>query len=205
MGTADLDDKLTRAKNYSYSFVVSGNIVNELEENLNMIERIDGYLKIVRSFSLVSLNFLKNLRVIGGDPLDSGKNAFVVLDNQNLLEIWDWTNRTLEITHGKLFFHFNPKLCLSKIETLRIKANLPNVTDEEVAPASNGDNIACDVSKMEVHVISVTSLAAVLQWNPYEIDDQRKLLGYVIYSIEAPYRNVTLYDGRDACGGDGYV
>lgn len=179
--------------------------MNELEENLNMIERIDGYLKVVRSFPLVSLNFLKNLRVIGGDPLDSGKNAFVVLDNQNLLDIWDWTNRTLEITNGKLFFHFNPKLCLSKIDTLRIKANLPNFTEEEVASTSNGDKIACNVTKMEVNVTSVTSYAAVLQWKPYEIDDQRKLLGYVVYSIEAPSRNVTLYDGRDACGSDGYV
>lgn len=36
------------------------------------------------------------------------------------------------------------------------------------------------------------------------MDDARKLLGYEVYTIEAPYKNVTLYDGRDACGGDGY-
>jgi len=29
------------------------------------------------------------------------------------------------------------------------------------------------------------------------------LLGYVIYYLEAPNKNVSLFDGRDACGGDG--
>lgn len=124
--------------------VFIGNIVTELEENLNMIEEIDGYLKVVRSFPLVSLNFLKSLRVIGGNTLESDKYAFVVLDNQNLLDIWEWENRTLEIRHGRLFFHFNPKLCFYKIETLRQKANLPEFVDLEVASNSNGDKIACE-------------------------------------------------------------
>lgn len=54
-------------------FNFTGNIVNELEDNLNMIEEIDGYIKIVRSFPLVSLNFLKNLKVIHGHMLESQK------------------------------------------------------------------------------------------------------------------------------------
>lgn len=54
-------------------FKFVGNIVNELEENLNMIEEIDGYLKVVRSFPLVSLNFLKNLKAINGNFLESQK------------------------------------------------------------------------------------------------------------------------------------
>lgn len=32
----------------------------------------------------------------------------------------------------------------------------------------------------------------------------RSLLGYVVYFTEAPSKNMTLYDGRDACGGDGW-
>lgn len=47
--------------------------MKELEDNLNMIEEIDGYLKIVRSFPLVSLNFLRNLRVIHGNTLENSK------------------------------------------------------------------------------------------------------------------------------------
>lgn len=69
--------------------------------------------------------------------------VFVVLDNQNLQDLWDWTNRTLHIEIGRLFFHFNPKLCYSKIEMLRKKANLTEFTELEVASSSNGDKIAC--------------------------------------------------------------
>jgi insulin receptor len=41
-----------------------------LENNLNSIEEIDGYLTVVRSTSLLSLNFLKNLRYIHGKQKD---------------------------------------------------------------------------------------------------------------------------------------
>lgn len=56
-----------------FSLYFTENMVKELEENLNMIEEIEGFLKIVRSFPLVSLNFLKRLRVIKGNILESGK------------------------------------------------------------------------------------------------------------------------------------
>lgn len=49
------------------------NVVKELDENLSMVEEIEGYLKIVRSFPLISLNFLRKLRVIHGKTLDNGK------------------------------------------------------------------------------------------------------------------------------------
>lgn len=98
---------------------------------------------MVRSFPLISLNFLKSLKIIWGKKLDSDKYAFVVLDNQNLQEIWDWTNRTLEIKNGRLFFHFNPKLCMSQIDKLKEEAHLDQYTNFEVARSSNGDKTAC--------------------------------------------------------------
>lgn len=69
----------------------------------------------------------------------------VVLDNQNLVELWDWDNRgtNFKIMAGKLFFHFNPKLCLYKIDRLKQVANLSDYTDLEVARSSNGDKVAC--------------------------------------------------------------
>jgi len=71
--------------------------------------------------------------------------SFVLLDNQNLEELWDWDSRQedLRILNGRLFFHFNPKLCLYKIEKLKQVANLPDFTDLEVAANSNGDKVAC--------------------------------------------------------------
>ena len=46
-------------------------IVRELEDNLQFIEEIDGYLKVARSYPLVSLNFLRNLKVIHGNQLEN--------------------------------------------------------------------------------------------------------------------------------------
>lgn len=185
------------------------NIVKELEDSLNMIEEIDGYLKIVRSFPLISLNFFKNLKVIRGNYLDNGKYTLSVLDNQNLQELWDWsTHPSIKILSrdgpAKVFFHFNPKLCLQKIETLRQVANLGEFTDLEVAPNSNGDKVACNVTELKAEVTKKTSEAALIQWEAFEHHDTRSLLGYIFYFIEAPSENVTMYDGRDACGGDGW-
>lgn len=68
----------------------------------------------------------------------------MMLDNQNLQDLWDWKNRTLTIERGKLFFHFNPKLCYQKIVQLQKKASLSAFTEMEVATSSNGDKIACE-------------------------------------------------------------
>lgn len=185
------------------------NIVKELEDSLSMIEEIDGYLKIVRSFPLISLNFLKNLRVIRGNILENNKYSLAVFDNQNLQELWDWEthpNLTILSSAGpaKLFFHFNPKLCLQKIEMLRDKAKLEDFNDHDVASSSNGDKVACNVTQLKTKVIKKTSRGAIIEWEAYTHHDTRSLLGYVVYFIEAPHRNVTMYDGRDACGGDGW-
>ena len=68
-----------------------------------------------------------------------------MIDNQKLVELWDWKNRKNEfrIAQGKLFFHFNPKLCLSEIEKLKKVAGLGDYTEHEVASSSNGDKVAC--------------------------------------------------------------
>ncbi|XP_011648405.1 insulin-like peptide receptor isoform X2 [Pogonomyrmex barbatus] len=187
------------------------NIVKELEDNLNMIEEIDGYLKIVRSFPLISLNFLKNLRVIHGNELENGKYSLAVFDNQNLQELWDWnthSNITILAHNGaakaKLFFHFNPKLCLHEIEKLREKAQLDEFTDHDVASTSNGDKVACNVTELKTKVTKKTPRGAIIEWRAFTHHDTRSLLGYVVYFIEAPNQNITMYDGRDACGGDGW-
>ncbi|XP_034171540.2 insulin-like receptor-like isoform X1 [Osmia lignaria lignaria] len=185
------------------------NIVKELEDGLSTIEEIDGYLKIVRSFPLISLNFLKNLRVIRGNDIDNSKYTLQVMDNQNLQELWDWSwHKDIQILSkngpGKIFFHLNPKLCLYKIEILREKAGLPPFTDYEVVPNSNGDKVACNVTELKTRVGTKSPWGAVIEWEPFIHHDARSLLGYVVYFIEAPNQNVTMYDGRDACGGDGW-
>lgn len=180
------------------------NIVKELEQSLSSIVEIQGHLKVVRSFPLLSFNFLKNLKVIRGEPLESEKYALIVMDNQNLQDLWE-ANHTLQIMKGKLYFHFNPKLCFGKIENLKkMTKDKFDFVDEDVARSSNGDKIACNVTTLEVKVIKNTYFAVMIQWPKLKFDDQRSLLGYIVYYTVAPYKNVTLYDGRDACGGDGW-
>lgn len=49
-----------------------GNIAAELEANLGLIEEITGYLKIRRSYALVSLSFFRKLHLIRGQTLELG-------------------------------------------------------------------------------------------------------------------------------------
>uniref|UniRef100_A0A6B2ED02 Tyrosine-protein kinase receptor n=1 Tax=Phlebotomus kandelakii TaxID=1109342 RepID=A0A6B2ED02_9DIPT len=182
------------------------NIVKELEEFLSNIEEIDGYLKVARSFPLMSLSFLKNLKVIHGKTLEYNSNSLIVLDNPNLQSLWNTTSQ-LRIEKGRISFHYNPKLCLYKIEAL--KNSLPNngirfYEEQDVAKTSNGDKIACNVTKLIVNTTRIDHNGAVIEWEPFQLEDDRALLGYVVSFIEAPFKNVSLYDGRDACGSDGW-
>nr|XP_018916405.1 PREDICTED: insulin-like peptide receptor [Bemisia tabaci]XP_018916406.1 PREDICTED: insulin-like peptide receptor [Bemisia tabaci] len=191
------------------------NVVKELEISLSSIEEIDEYLKIVRSFPLVSLNFLKKLRIIRGDRLESGKYALVLLDNQNLAELWDWSTKEagrngtgLTILKGRLFFHFNPKLCIDRIETLAKKVGIDTLDELDVAKASNGDKVACNMSTLNTWVKLIYPEAVVVEWGPEfhrQHHDPRTILSYVVYYTEAREGNVSLYDGRDACGNDGWM
>lgn len=176
-----------------------------MELALSDIEQIDGSLKIVRSFPIVSLNFFKKLARIKGNLLESERYALYLMDNQNIQSLFP---QNVTIDHGKLFFHFNPKLCPAVIEELK-----DNVIDlryvdqfapEDVAKNSNGDKVACTVTVLNATMKSIRSLGAIISLQPMVYEDERSLLGYVIYYMVAPYTNVTLYDGRDACGGDGW-
>ncbi|KFM63998.1 Insulin-like peptide receptor, partial [Stegodyphus mimosarum] len=183
-------------------------IIKELEASLSNIEVIRGYLKIARSYPLVSLNFLRNLTLIKGEQRDKKDYAFLVLDNQNLQELWDWENRKVNLTiaGGKVFFHFNSKLCPNKINELKKYANVKDWDDTDVSPSSNGDRVACNVVDMELQVWTLSHGVVGLKWKDFRKThtdmDFRSLLGYVVYYREAPDRNVTMYDGRDACGTD---
>ncbi|CAB3378566.1 Hypothetical predicted protein [Cloeon dipterum] len=179
------------------------NIVRELEENLNSIQEID-YLKIVRSYPLVSLNFLKNLTVIRGTKLYQDKYAIVMRDNPNMQELWEWGKDHNLTVNGRLFFHNNPKLCINKIMELKERAKMPEFTDTEVAPDSNGDKVACNVTTLRAYVVKLNAEGVILGWQSYKHHDPRELLGYVVYYIEAPSKNISLFDGRDACGNDGW-
>lgn len=53
------------------------NLAAELEANLGLIEEISGFLKIRRSYALVSLSFFRKLRLIQGNTLEVGYVALI--------------------------------------------------------------------------------------------------------------------------------
>lgn len=64
-------------------------------------------------------------------------------------------------------------------------------------------SILGNVKRLNVTIAAITQKAVLIKWEPFPYPDQRVLLGYVVSRMKARYRNVTVYDGRDACGGDG--
>ena len=71
----------------------------------------------------------------------------MVLDNQNLEEIWDSkTHPNLMITSGNVSFHDNSKLCLNKIydfvESVGRSDNLNGPQD--ISQNTNGYRVACE-------------------------------------------------------------
>ncbi|XP_065208199.1 insulin receptor-like isoform X2 [Planococcus citri] len=147
-------------------------IEEALEENLGMIEEIDGRLEVIHSHALISLNFFRNLRLIEGNPFngsqaDENRYSLTVKDNKNLQELWDWDKRPngagLQIPRGKVFFHFNPKLCLTEIERMGREANLQlPFTNLEVSRESNGYQSICNPTAMNVTVESRTAHSVIL-------------------------------------------
>lgn len=168
--------------------------MKELEASLSSIVEINDYLKIARSHSILSFSFLKNLKRINGKRLESNKNVLIVWENQNLQELF---NQRVEIGRGKLFFHFNPKLCFNKIENLANKSS-PSIKPKDLienydtAKLSNGDKTPCNVTPLNVTVVEILPHAALLSWPPLKLDDDRALLNYVVYYISAPYNNVII-------------
>lgn len=147
----------------------------ELEEYLGSIEEIHGELKVIRSHGLVSLNFLRRLHTIHPTVRynsTSGQNtyAITVRDNNNLRELWNWSLKpNLNIEPKKIFFHFNPKLCLSQIDKLREVAHVPKPEPNEsriqyeVSDVSNGNEVACNGIPFRVWVETVNSISAILK------------------------------------------
>lgn len=187
-------------RNSAKSVHSAHSIIKELENSLSEIEEIQDYLKIARSFPIKSLSFLKKLRKINGERLESGKYSVFIWDNQNLQELFQ-ENQDVEIPKGNVFFHFNPKLCFFKIEGLA--KNKSKIENYDTAKLSNGDKTPCNVTLLNVTLSKIFSTAALLSWEPLKLEDDRSLLGYAVYYTPAKYKNVTLWDGRDACGNDG--
>ncbi|NXR41995.1 INSR protein, partial [Zosterops hypoxanthus] len=182
------------------------NIAAELEANLGLIEEISGYLKIRRSYALVSLSFFRKLHLIRGETLEAGNYSFYALDNQNLRQLWDWSKHNLTIPRGKVFFHYNPKLCLSEIHKMEEITGTKGRQDRnDIALKTNGDQASCENELLKFSSIRTSHDKILLKWEPYWPPDFRDLLGFMLFYKEAPFQNVTEFDGQDACGSNSWT
>ncbi|XP_043251642.1 insulin-like peptide receptor [Colletes gigas] len=166
------------------------NIMNELSEAFGLIEEITDYLKITRSFPITSLGFFKKLKVIKGETLDTTDASLAVLDNPNLSNLFP-PEQKIKIERGKLFFHYNPKLCLSKIIQLSKMVNMSNFTDLEVQPESNGDKVACDIVNINITVKNLGADYVDLIWDSYKPPEGQQLLSYLLNYIETENVNIS--------------
>uniref|UniRef100_A0A8D2P6H3 Tyrosine-protein kinase receptor n=1 Tax=Zosterops lateralis melanops TaxID=1220523 RepID=A0A8D2P6H3_ZOSLA len=174
------------------------NIAAELEANLGLIEEISGYLKIRRSYALVSLSFFRKLHLIRGETLEAGNYSFYALDNQNLRQLWDWSKHNLTIPRGKVFFHYNPKLCLSEIHKMEEITGTKGRQDRnDIALKTNGDQASCKT------VLLKMGFCRHLFWQEY--CNKCSLSAPPVLLFEAPFQNVTEFDGQDACGSNSWT
>ncbi|XP_013929440.1 PREDICTED: insulin-like growth factor 1 receptor [Thamnophis sirtalis] len=181
------------------------NIASELEDFMGLIETVTGYVKIRHSHALVSLSFLKNLRYINGEEQLEGNYSFYVLDNQNLQQLWDWSHHNLTIKEGKMYFAFNPKLCVSEIYQMEeVTGTKDRKNKGDINPRNNGEKASC-----ESHILKFVSNTTMknrikLTWEQYRPKDYRDLISFTVYYKEAAFKNVTEYDGQDACGSNSW-
>lgn len=71
--------------------------------------------------------------------------AFYVLDNNNLQQLWDWSKHSLTIKTGKIYFAFNPRLCLKEIYDMEnATGTIGRQTTLDINTRNNGDRASCE-------------------------------------------------------------
>uniref|UniRef100_A0A8C4MP40 Tyrosine-protein kinase receptor n=1 Tax=Equus asinus asinus TaxID=83772 RepID=A0A8C4MP40_EQUAS len=124
-----------------------------------------------------------------------------VLDNQNLQQLGSWVAAGLTIPVGKIYFAFNPRLCLEHIYRLEeVTGTRGRQNKAEINPRTNGDRAACQTRTLRF-VSNVTKADRILlRWERYEPLEARDLLSFIVYYKESPFQNATEHVGPDACG-----
>uniref|UniRef100_A0A8C3AWX1 Tyrosine-protein kinase receptor n=1 Tax=Cyclopterus lumpus TaxID=8103 RepID=A0A8C3AWX1_CYCLU len=179
------------------------NIVAELESFTGLIQRVTGNVRIRHSHTLSSLAFLRNLRHIDGDNLLDDMYAFLAVDNQQLQYLWDWKQHNLTIKAGKMFFRANPKLCMSEIRKMWEKTGIQGRFDESDF-RNNGDRASCESTILTFKSNSTSSTRIKLTWQRYRPPDYRDLISFIVYYKEAPFQNITEFEGQDGCGSNSW-
>nr|UDM84376.1 insulin-like receptor 1 [Ligia oceanica] len=186
------------------------NVTRNLEKNLERVETITGYLKVVGANALFSLSFLRNLvNIEGRETIYDGQTqrgySLYIVENPNLKELWDWHSKpspTLQIGGGgvgggSVFIHFNDKLCESEVRNFIDGTNL---SAGDVSANFNGHKSLCDIFRTHLKAVpgSVPGTIQLSWMHTYCGVDERYVPGYHVF-YRATQQNVSLYQGRDVC------
>uniref|UniRef100_A0A8C6UGW2 Tyrosine-protein kinase receptor n=1 Tax=Neogobius melanostomus TaxID=47308 RepID=A0A8C6UGW2_9GOBI len=179
------------------------NIAAELESFMGPIHTVTGYVRIRHSHTLDSLSFLKSLRYINGHELMDNMYAFSAINNLNLQHLWNWTQHNLTIQSGRLFFRMNPKLCMSEIHKMVERTGI-TVKQEESDFHNNGQRASCESHILKFKSNNTTSYTIQLSWEHYRPYNYSDHVSFIVYYKEAPFQNITEFDGLDGCGSDSW-
>ncbi|TKC37360.1 hypothetical protein EI555_002877 [Monodon monoceros] len=131
--------------------------------------------------------------------------SFYVLDNQNLQQLWDWDHRNLTIKAGKMYFAFNPKLCVSEIYRMEeVTGTKGRQSKGDINTRNNGERASCESDVLHFTSTTTWKNRIIITWHRYRPPDYRDLISFTVYYKEAPFKNVTEYDGQDACGSNSW-
>lgn len=90
-----------------------------------------------------TLHFLTNVFMQSG-VFFSRNYSFYAFDNQNLRQLWDWSKHKLTILQGRMFFHYNSKLCMSEIHKMEeVTGTKERQVKNDIASKTNGDQASC--------------------------------------------------------------
>lgn len=97
----------------------------------------------------MSLCIMKNVFMLSC-VLFSRNYSFYALDNQNLRQLWDWSKHKLAILQGRMFFHYNPKLCMSEILKMEeVTGTRGRQIKTDIATKTNGDQASCKIPRLK--------------------------------------------------------
>lgn len=89
--------------------------------------------------------------------------SFYAFDNQNLRQLWDWSKHKLTILQGRMFFHYNSKLCMSEIHKMEeVTGTKQRQVKNDIASKTNGDQASCkNRSSVDITLIENVPATAV--------------------------------------------
>ncbi|KMY90937.1 insulin-like peptide receptor [Drosophila simulans] len=138
------------------------NKVNEtqLYQSFTSMREVRGHVKVYRSSQLRSLQFLRNLERVHGDPLENRHYSFILYDNKELSELWT-PSRQLEFMEGGMFMHRNNKLCNRRMREFQNAVTHDRALD---SLQTNDQEVQCSPSKLQLNVQKRTHRSVKLSW-----------------------------------------